>query len=214
MFHQKKMRFITFRPYFCIKFLTKKMTTESHPLQPFLPPNAKVLMLGSFPPPPKRWCIDFYYPNFGNDMWRIMGLVFFADKNHFVNAVEKTFRKDEIVRFLNAKGIAIYDTATSVIREKDNASDKHLAIVRPTDVNGLLLRIPHCRTVVGTGQKSVETLCEMYNVPAPKLGGCCDFEACGRKMRLFRMPSSSRAYPLAVEKKAEYYRRMFDIALR
>jgi len=36
---------------------------ERHPLRPFLPPNARLLMLGSFPPPRKRWCMDFFYPN-------------------------------------------------------------------------------------------------------------------------------------------------------
>jgi hypothetical protein len=30
----------------------------------------------------------------------------------------------------------------------------------------------------------------------------------GRQVRLWRMPSSSRAYPMAVEKKAEAYRKM------
>jgi G:T/U-mismatch repair DNA glycosylase len=37
--------------------------TEKHPLQPFLPQNAKILMLGSFPPPKARWSMEFFYPN-------------------------------------------------------------------------------------------------------------------------------------------------------
>jgi len=45
---------------------------ETHPLPPFLPPNAKLLMLGSFPPPATRWKMNFYYPNYQNDMWRIL----------------------------------------------------------------------------------------------------------------------------------------------
>ena len=44
---------------------------EQHPLEPFLPENAWLLMLGSFPPSKKRWSMDFFYPNFINDMWRI-----------------------------------------------------------------------------------------------------------------------------------------------
>lgn len=52
------------------------MMTEKHPLQPFLPQNSKALFLGSFPPSRERWSMDFYYPNFQNDMWRIFGLVF------------------------------------------------------------------------------------------------------------------------------------------
>ena len=59
---------------------------ERHPLQPFLPANAQILMLGSFPPPKERWCMDFFYPNPQNDMWRVIGLVFFGDK---------TFLKDK-----------------------------------------------------------------------------------------------------------------------
>lgn len=57
---------------------------EEHPFTPFLPDNARLLMLGTFPPSPKRWCMEFYYPNFTNDMWRIFGICFFDDKNHFV----------------------------------------------------------------------------------------------------------------------------------
>ncbi len=57
---------------------------EYHPLKPFLPASARVLFLGSFPPQRKRWCMDFYYPNFINDHWRIEGEVFFADRNYFV----------------------------------------------------------------------------------------------------------------------------------
>ena len=42
------------------------------------------------------------------------------------------------------------------------------------------------------------------------MGGFVEFEFESRKLRLYRMPSSSRAYPMAVEKKAEYYRKMFE----
>ena len=45
---------------------------ERHPLRPFLPANAQMLMLGSFPPPREWWCMEFFYPNPQNDMWRQM----------------------------------------------------------------------------------------------------------------------------------------------
>ena len=61
--------------------MTHSVEIEKHPLKPFLPANAKLLMLGSFPPPKTRWKMDFYYPNFQNDMWKIFGLCFFQDKN-------------------------------------------------------------------------------------------------------------------------------------
>lgn len=84
---------------------------ETHPLEPFLPANAKLLMLGSFPPPKSRWKMDFYYPNYQNDMWRIYGLCFFHDKNYFLDLEAKNFHLDKIIDFLNTTGIAISDTA-------------------------------------------------------------------------------------------------------
>ena len=185
------------------------MNVEQHPLKPFLPANARLLMLGSFPPQQKRWCMDFYYPNFINDMWRIVGQVFFGDRNHFVDVAAKRFRKEMIVDSLNERGIALYDTATSIRRLQDNASDKYLEVVEPTDVRGLLRQIPHCRAIVTTGQKATDTLCETFDVQAPTVGSYSPFQLEERPMRLYRMPSSSRAYPLSLEKKAVFYAAMF-----
>lgn len=185
------------------------MNVEQHPLKPFLPANARLLMLGSFPPQQKRWCMDFYYPNFINDMWRIVGQVFFGDRNHFVDVAAKRFRKEMIVDFLNERGIALYDTATSIRRLQDNASDKYLEVVEPTDVGGLLRQIPHCRAIVTTGQKATDTLCETFDIQAPTVGSYSPFQLEERPMRLYRMPSSSRAYPLSLEKKAVFYAAMF-----
>ena len=74
---------------------------ETHPLEPFLPANAKLLMLGSFPPPKSRWKMDFYYPNYQNDMWRILGLCFFQYKNYFLDLEAKNFHLHKIIDFLN-----------------------------------------------------------------------------------------------------------------
>lgn len=69
------------------------MKIERHPLEPFLPANARLLMLGSFPPQKKRWSMEFYYPNWNNDMWRIVGLLFFNDKKPFSERNGKSFRQ-------------------------------------------------------------------------------------------------------------------------
>lgn len=184
-------------------------TSEKHPLQPFLPADAELLMLGSFPPDRKRWSMEFFYPNFINDMWRIIGYVFFGDKERFVIPDRKAFDRRKIEEFLTERKIAMYDTAEEVLRLKDNASDKFLEIVRPTDMTAVLDRIPACRAIVTTGQKATETLCMQTGSPEPKTGECTEFEFMGRSMRHYRMPSSSRAYPMSVERKAEVYERMF-----
>lgn len=103
----------------------REIPVEKHPWPPFLPANARILMLGSFPPKPERWCMDFFYPNWLNDMWRIMGKIFYADKDYFTELPDhKRFDRSRIEIFLREKGIALYDTATEVRRLKDNASDK------------------------------------------------------------------------------------------
>lgn len=183
---------------------------ESHPLIPFLPPQAKLLMLGSFPPQKKRWSMDFYYPNLNNDMWRIMGIIFFNEKNHFLNETKKAFCKERIIDFLTEKGIALFDTATVIRRLQDNASDKFLEVVQPTDLKELLSRLPQCRAIATTGQKATDTLRDQFEVNEPKVGSFSEFTYNKQPMRLYRMPSSSRAYPLKLESKAEAYHKMLQ----
>ena len=182
---------------------------ETHPLQPFLPSNGRILMLGSFPPQKKRWKIDFFYPNFNNDMWRVMGTIFYDDPLHFVDSVAKTYRKEAIIDFLSRAGIGLFDTASEVRRLQDNASDKFLEIVTPTDIAALLTQMPHCRTLATTGQKATDTLCDLLSIAEPPLGHYTEFQHAGHPFRLYRMPSTSRAYPLPLTKKAEAYRKMF-----
>ena len=187
---------------------------ENHPFEPWLPANAHLLMLGTFPPSPKRWCMPWYYPNFQNDMWRIFGIIFFGDKLHFVDAEKKQYRLDAIKEFLEEKGVAIFDTAQKVIRTKNTASDKDLLIVEPADLDGMLRALPECKAVLTAGQLATKVFTEHYHITeTPKMGGYVEFTFENRTLRLYRMPSSSRAYPLAVEKKAEYYKVMFDAVL-
>lgn len=196
-----------------------QIPTERHPLEPFLPAGARILMLGSFPPARKRWSMEFFYPNWINDMWRIMGLVFFSDKDHFVaenadGSKARRFSREKCAGFAEERGIAMYDTACEVRRLKDNASDKFLEVVTPTDLTSLLSKIPDCKAIVTTGQKATDVVCGLFGCKEPAVGSWteCTFtdnEGRTRAIRFWRMPSSSRAYPLALDKKAEFYRKMF-----
>ena len=182
---------------------------EIHPFKPFLPENAKVLMLGTFPPSEKRWSMKFYYPNFINDMWRIFGIIFFGDKEHFVDAAAKTFRLDLLIPFLEEKGIALFDTATRIRRTTGTASDKDLEIVEETDLTAMLRQLPLCEAVVTAGQLATDVASRQFGISGPKVGEYAEFLIDGRKLRLYRMPSSSRAYPMKPERKAEYYQKVF-----
>ena len=171
--------------------------------------------MGSFPPQRQRWSMEFFYPNFQNDMWRIFGLVFFEDKNHFVNLPKKTFKKEEIIAFLTKRRIAVYDTAEIVVRNKNNASDKDLEIVQATDIEKIVRDLSYLQNIVVTGQKALETLIRRFaeknvRIDSVSVVEFTTFVFENRNLRLYRMPSSSRAYPLALEKKAAVYKKMFE----
>lgn len=188
------------------------MDIETHPFEPWLPSNAKLLLLGTFPPAPKRWCMEWYYPNYTNDMWRIFGYVFFEDKKYFVDETNKTYKLDLLRTFLKDKGIAIFDTALRIRRTTGTASDKDLEIVEPADLDHMLRVLPQCKAVLAAGQLATKVFTDHYQIDARKMqmGDYKEFTFEGRTIRLYREPSSSRAYPMKVEKKAEYYKQMLS----
>lgn len=198
---------------------------EEHPIPPFFPKNARVLFLGSFPPPRNRWCMEFFYPNLQNDFWRILGLVFFDDKEHFLEARptdgKRVFARRRIEAFLREHQIAMYDTAVRVIRQRGNASDAFLTVVEPLDLERVLrLHLPSCRALITTGEKATDTLLGLLNqvcgepIAKPGVGACVEFTLAGRALKLYRLPSSSRAYPMKLEQKAEIYRRILGLELQ
>ena len=138
------------------------METERHPFEPFLPEQARILFLGSFPPQPKRWSMPFYYPNWNNDFWRVMGLLFFDDKDHFNLPGQKRFDQPRVEAFCREQGIALYEPP----------------------VGG------HVEITIGQ---------DLFAAA----------ERGARTLQLWRMPSTSRAYPLALDRKAAFYRRLW-----
>lgn len=187
---------------------------EIHPLQPFLPSNAILLLLGSFPPPRSKWRMDFFYPNFQNDMWRIMGVVFVNNKDYFLTEDKKSFNKERIIVFLEEKRIAVFDMAHKVIRHKGNASDRDLEVIAPIDIRSVLLKIPSCRFVAATGEKAMDALLSQFPSveKRPSIGNFIEIPIDEQLYRLYRMPSSSRAYPKSLEEKASFYAKMFHDA--
>lgn len=188
---------------------------EWHPLIPFLPKNTRILFLGSFPPQRKRWCMDFFYPNFINDHWRIEGLVFHDNAQFFVEPGAKTFKLKPIVEHLKQYGIGFFDTAIAIRRLADNASDKFLEVTQATDIRLMVEHLPNLKAIVTTGEKATETIAQGLalrdnrgKLPLPKVGNAAASPFHG--IELYRLPSSSRAYPMTLNNKAEAYKIMFD----
>lgn len=188
---------------------------EKHPFKPFLPANSVLLMCGSFPPTSDKWGMDFYYPNFYNDMWRVYGLVFFNDKDKFVVKNRKGMDKKMIMEFLENKGIALTGAVTEAIREKGNASDKYLKVTKTIDLPKTFKILQQCENLVTTGEKAASVIAELTSTRIPKIGEKenCMIEISPGIIKYFhhwRMPSTSRAYPMKLETKASFYKKMMQ----
>ena len=183
---------------------------ETHPWAPWLPDGAKVLIMGTFPPGAHRWAMDFYYPNPTNDFWKMIGLIFLGDPFALYDKAARKYRLPDIKALMTEKKIALNDTGYRIRRLKGNASDKFLEIVEPVDLYGLLAQIPQCHTVATTGEKAADVVASITGTERPKMGE--HVLAPDGSLDLWRMPSTSRAYPMALEKKAEYYRTLFEAA--
>lgn len=183
---------------------------ERHPWAPFIPDGARYLFLGTFPPRPERWSMNFYYPNRTNDFWRMAGLIFMGDRNALWDETQSRFDLDAIKALLKREGIALWDTGMAVRRLKGNASDKYLEIVEPIDLASLLDAHPTITTVVTTGEKATSVIAIQAEIEVPPIGVPVDCSVGHHDIKLWRMPSTSRAYPLPLEKKANAYRKIFE----
>ncbi|MDE6137011.1 MAG: uracil-DNA glycosylase family protein [Muribaculaceae bacterium] len=188
----------------------KILPIETHPWPPFVPDGARLLIMGTFPPSPKRWSMDFYYPNPTNDFWRIAGLVFLGDSMALYDAAARRFRPDDVKALMTEHHIAMSDTCHRIRRLQGNASDKFLEVVEPVHLENLLARMPHCNDIATTGEKAASVMAELTCSEPPRMGEYVECEAFGRHLRVWRMPSTSRAYPLRLELKAEYYRKLWE----
>ena len=208
------------------ELISTKQEIEDHPFEPVLPPDATVMMMGTFPPTSDKWAMRFHYPNFYNDMWRIYGKVFFDDVDYFRVENEKRFDPERIRAFMYERGIASCPTVKQAIRETGNASDKNLTIVTPVDLDLILPQVPKVAALFTTGGKATEVLLNLLNEPPikskyPKTNQSIDYpyqwndekELGSNKVNgltLYRLPSTSRAYPLALDKKAAAYKVFFE----
>ena len=189
---------------------TEDLQIESHPWPPFVPDGARIMILGTFPPGSHRWSMDFYYPNRTNDFWRICGLLFMGNPDALYIKGERRFDKAALRELMTERRIALGDTARKVRRLKGNASDKFLEILTPIPLADVLDMMPDCHTLATTGEKAASVIADISGTSVPKMGEMVQVENfAGRNLDIWRMPSTSRAFPMRLEQKAEYYKRLF-----
>ncbi|WP_459129688.1 DNA-deoxyinosine glycosylase [Guggenheimella bovis] len=97
-----------------------------HPIEPFIPQHARILILGSFPSVKSRK-EGFFYANPQNQFWKILASVF---------EVEVPLTLEEKKAFLIRFGIALYDTVYACSIE--GSSDSSIKDVIPADIHSIV----------------------------------------------------------------------------
>ena len=141
---------------------------QTHPFDPIVNDDSKVLILGSFPSI-KSFENDFYYAHPRNQFWAIMEALFGV-----------TLPDNEAKRkFALKTGIAVWDVYGSLRRSKNNSSDGNLSDLVPNDIPTFLHSHPGIQTVFCTGKKAYDGLRKSF----PEL-----------KVPVLLLPSTSPAY--------------------
>ena len=121
------------------------MQIETHAFEPFFPPKATTLILGTFPTHNKNWRFNFYYPGRSNFFWRLLGDVYGYTFQHKTGDEAVEERKSFCIKH----GIALSDTILSCRRLVSTSSkDSDLEICEPMPIVDMLLQHPKVNTVI------------------------------------------------------------------
>jgi hypoxanthine-DNA glycosylase len=192
-----------------------KAEIETHPFPVFIPPNAKHLILGTFPTHRKNWKFEYYYPGRNNFFWRLMGEVFQQPFQYSTG--EQAVNEREL--FLTQKEIGIHDTIYKCIRKVATSSkDSDLEVIEKANIIKLLHQHPTIHSIILTsssGAVSAHLLffqhLQEHHIPfmvadsKPPISGSFAFE--GREIKTHTLYSTSGTnigrYPEALKQYAE-----------
>ena len=157
------------------------MTHTSHPFDPLIDCDTKVLILGTFPSI-KSCAEGFYYAHPKNQFWKLLYDVY----------AMPTQTLDEKRVLLHTHHLGLWDIVASCVRT--NSSDTNLHHITPNDIPALLCNYPNIGHILFTS-KTAEKI----------------FEKHFGKLEIIRgyLPSPSPAYAsMKYEEKLEVYQKV------
>ena len=114
--------------------MTKQISIEKHPDWYFDIPVMKRLILGSYPPHPKRYSYQFYYPHKRNHFWKILADIARVELMHF-EGKEAVKERKEIMKILQA---GVENMGKTIEREGESALDTKINIREFNNILGII----------------------------------------------------------------------------
>ncbi|GET91362.1 hypothetical protein, unknown function [Leishmania tarentolae] len=142
---------------------------EDHPIGPVVHADSRILFCGTFPP--VRKSIRFYYPNANNDMWKVLGQVFYDDVDAFYTSADcvsslfsppskqsscraatRVLDERRIWHFAHSQPVGFFDVCRRVRRRRGTSADDNIEALERTNVlRDVLSCTPHCAGILTTG---------------------------------------------------------------
>ena len=119
---------------------------EIHPWKWYVPPGAKTVIIGTFPPTLRNWSYDFFYPNKNNYFWRILAALAGQELHSFSGEEAVSERK----ALLDRLQVGLSDMGQVICRMDDNSLDENLQIVEYMDIFRLLDENPAVNKLIFT----------------------------------------------------------------
>lgn len=166
-----------------------------HPYDPYIPPNATKLIVGTLPPPRfttgelKEGDVDFCYGSRDGQLWLILDKLF--DLNlKFENTPEAVEQREA---FLHREGIGICDMVASARRVKIDASDIGILKVELRDLIKVLQENLLVDTLLFTGGNSKNGPEYFFRKNLKEYGGQMELISSKMpKIHKFQLPGSDR----------------------
>lgn len=127
--------------------------SEQHPWNYYIPPNAKSLIVGTFPTARKNWSFEFFYPNKRNLLWKILASI--CDKELiFLENENAVIERKQILMTLQT---GITDMGKCVKRFKESSLDEKLTLDVPMDIFSIIDKHPSINKIILTSSSGKES---------------------------------------------------------
>jgi len=120
---------------------------EFHPWKYYLPPNAEVLIIGTFPTAFHNRSFDFFYPNKTNIFWKIIYAIAQKELSTVDDKILAVKSRKEVLDVLK---VAITDMGYCIKRNDNSSQDEKLELVEATKIIDILKKTPTIKTIILT----------------------------------------------------------------